>query len=118
MIHAVRSANRCAIAVFGTRTRSFPAARKIGAGRYGDALQGQNRRAGTLLNINMADWSESELVELGPGLPRHIEASLTRKPDGVSLVAAKRLRICRDKRRLVRSAPCSVTRQLLSAVPQ
>ena len=82
MIHAVRSANRCAIAVFGTRTRSFPAARKIGAGRYGDALQrDKNRRAGTLMNVNMTDWSESQLAELGPMLRGYIEASFPRKRD-------------------------------------
>src|SRR6516225_10015329 len=68
---------------------SFPAARKIGAGRHGDALQGQNRRAGTLMNVSMADWSEGELVELGPVLPRHIEASLTRRPDGQTTACAR-----------------------------
>jgi hypothetical protein len=53
-------------------------ARKIGAGPCGDALQGLSGRAGTLIriNVNMADWSESELAELGPMLRGYIEASL------------------------------------------
>jgi hypothetical protein len=57
--------------------------RKIGGRASGGLLQRRVGSAGTLvgLNVNMADWSESELTELGPMLRGYIEASLPRRRD-------------------------------------
>ena len=58
-------------------------ARKVAQKPRGDALQRQVERAGTTIgvNVNMANWSETELAELGPLLRGYVEASLPRKPD-------------------------------------
>ena len=47
--------------------------------RYSDKSSARVPRIG--VNVNMANWSETELAELGPMLRGYVEASLPRGPD-------------------------------------